>query len=98
MKGYEGFREDVEKCLKNAHYLHSMLFDAGVRSMLNERSSTVVFEKPPCQKFVRKWQLACQGDIAHVVVMPNIDGKKIETFVKELVQVRKEYTSAKQQH
>eukprot|EP00212_Chloropicon_laureae_P007137 CAMPEP_0197489536 /NCGR_PEP_ID=MMETSP1311-20131121/4299_1 /TAXON_ID=464262 /ORGANISM="Genus nov. species nov., Strain RCC856" /LENGTH=449 /DNA_ID=CAMNT_0043033859 /DNA_START=38 /DNA_END=1387 /DNA_ORIENTATION=- len=76
MKGYEGFRQDVTKCLKNAHYLHSLLFDAGIRTMLNERSSTVVFEKPPCQAFVRKWQLACQADIAHVVVMPNIDRKK----------------------
>jgi histidine decarboxylase len=88
MKGYEGFRQDVQKCLKNAHYLHSLLFSKGIRTMLNERSSTVVFEKPECQRFVRKWQLACQGDIAHVVVMPNIDREKIEAFVKELVETR----------
>ena len=35
--------------------------------MLNELSSTVVFERPREEAFVRKWQLACEGDIAHVV-------------------------------
>ena len=89
MKGYEGFREDVKRCLKNAHYLHSLLFSQGIRTMLNERSSTVVFEKPRSEKFVRKWQLACQGDIAHVVVMPIITKEKIEAFVKELCETRR---------
>lgn len=44
-----------------------MLEKAGVRTMLNELSSTVVFERPREEAFVRKWQLACEGDIAHVV-------------------------------
>ncbi|QDZ20871.1 pyridoxal phosphate-dependent transferase [Chloropicon primus] len=88
MKGYEGFTEDVKKCLKNAHYLHSLLFSKGIRTMLNERSSTVVFEKPNCGEFIRKWQLACQADIAHVVVMPNITKEKIDQFVGELMESR----------
>lgn len=45
-----------------------MLKRAGIRTMLNELSSTVVFERPTEEAFVRKWQLACEGDIAHVVV------------------------------
>ncbi|EFN53269.1 hypothetical protein CHLNCDRAFT_53969 [Chlorella variabilis] len=87
-KGYEGLRKDVEKCLRNAHLLKSMLDTAGVRTMLNELSSTVVFERPREESFVRKWQLACEGDIAHVVVMPNITIRKLETFVQELVESR----------
>ena len=113
----------------------SMLEKAGVRVMLNELSSTVVFERPREEAFVRKWQvrcaggggrsvvgkplallpmqrwpaalpasllrscsphpprlprpqLACEGDIAHVVVMPNITIRKLETFVQELVESR----------
>ena len=66
----------------------SMLDTAGVRTMLNELSSTVVFERPREESFVRKWQLACEGDIAHVVVMPNITIRKLETFVQELVESR----------
>lgn len=134
-----------------------MLEKAGVKVMLNELSSTVVFERPREEAFVRKWQvralfdagqlalcwlwcsasaglafvcsallrsvgaylpclvqgppappaagrllphlltlpasppmpqLACEGDIAHVVVMPNITIRKLETFVQELVESR----------
>ena len=65
-----------------------MLEKAGVKTMLNELSSTVVFERPREEAFVRKWQLACEGDIAHVVVMPNITIRKLETFVQELFESR----------
>lgn len=88
-KGYEGMRQDVEKCLENAHLLKDMLEKAGIRTMLNELSSTVVFERPEEEEFIRKWQLACEGDIAHVVVMPNITVPKLETFVAELIESRK---------
>ncbi|GAB4821741.1 hypothetical protein N2152v2_008787 [Parachlorella kessleri] len=87
-KGYEGMRKDVERCLRNAHLLKSMLQRAGVKTMLNELSSTVVFERPQEESFVRKWQLACEGDIAHVVVMPNITVSKLERFVQELIESR----------
>lgn len=56
--------------------------------MLNELSNTVVFERPLEEPFVRKWQLACEGTIAHVVVMPNITISKLEDFVQDYVQSR----------
>ncbi|KAG2448549.1 hypothetical protein HYH02_006440 [Chlamydomonas schloesseri] len=87
-KGYEGMRRDVEKCMRNAHVLKQMLESAGIRTMLNELSNTVVFERPKEEAFVRKWQLACEGDIAHVVVMPNITVEKLEEFVSDYVQSR----------
>lgn len=62
-----------------------MLEKAGIKSMLNELSNTVVFERPREETFVRKWQLACEGDIAHVVVMPNVDISKLEEFVQDYV-------------
>lgn len=95
LKGYEGLRKDVEKCLRNAHLLRDMLADAGIKTMLNELSSTVVFERPQDITFVRKWQLACEGDIAHVVVMPNITVEKLEHFVRELIESREQMASLK---
>lgn len=88
LKGYEGMRKDVEKCMRNAHVLKTMLESATIKTMLNELSNTVVFERPKEEAFVRKWQLACEGDIAHVVVMPNIDVDKLEEFVSDYVQSR----------
>ena len=93
-KGYEGMRKDVEKCLRNAMLLKAMLEQAGVKTMLNELSSTVVFERPLDEGFVRKWQLACEGDIAHVVVMPNITVAKLEKFVAELIESRARVATA----
>ena len=90
-KGYVGMRADVEHCLANAHLLQGMLESNGIKTMLNRLSSTVVFERPPCEAFVRKWQLACEGDVAHVVVMPNITPPKLEVFVKDLVECRRKF-------
>lgn len=93
LKGYEGMRKDVELCLRNAHLLLEMLEAAGVSCMLNDLSSTVVFERPREEEFVRKWQLACEGDIAHVVVMPNITVEKLQKFMGELVESRNKMTA-----
>jgi histidine decarboxylase len=91
-------RKDVEKCMRNAETLKQMLATAGIKSMLNELSNTVVFERPKEESFVRKWQLACEGDIAHVVVMPNVDINKLEEFVQDYVQSRARVSIAAAMH
>ncbi|KAL3504427.1 hypothetical protein ACH5RR_034268 [Cinchona calisaya] len=87
-KGYKGFQKDVQKCLRNAHYLKGRLRQAGISAMLNELSSTVVFERPQDEEFVRRWQLACEGNMAHVVVMPNVTIEKLDDFLNELMEGR----------
>ncbi|KAG6492025.1 serine decarboxylase 1-like [Zingiber officinale] len=87
-KGYQGFQKEVQKCLRNAHYLKNRLKEAGIGSMLNELSSTVVFERPKDEDFIRQWQLACEGNIAHVVVMPNVTIEKLDYFLRELLEKR----------
>ncbi|KAA0054920.1 serine decarboxylase [Cucumis melo var. makuwa] len=87
-KGYKGFQKEVQKCLRNAHYLKDRLLDAGISAMLNELSSTVVFERPRDEEFIRRWQLACEGSIAHVVVMPSVSQEKLDDFLAELVEKR----------
>ena len=87
-KGYDGIKKDVEKCMRNSRTLKQMLLEAGVKATLNDLSNTVVFERPKEEAFIRKWQLACEGGIAHVVVMPNVDIEKLELFVLDLVESR----------
>ena len=81
--GKERLNQKVKMCHANARLLCSMLKDRGVEAELNERSTTVVLTRPP-EPFVKHWQLACQGDIAHVVVMPNVTVEKIVMFVDEI--------------
>lgn len=83
-KGIDGLQDDVRNCFVNAAYLHEQLQKAGVHSERNDLSTTVVFERPN-KDFVHRWQLACEGDIAHVVVMPNITQEVIDDFVEQLV-------------
>ncbi|XP_052188164.1 serine decarboxylase-like [Diospyros lotus] len=87
-KGYKGFQKEVQKCLRNAHYLKDRLREAGISAMLNDLSSTVVFERPLDEEFVRKWQLACEGNMAHVIVMPNVTIEKLDNFLNELIEKR----------
>ncbi|KAG6390496.1 hypothetical protein SASPL_148231 [Salvia splendens] len=87
-KGYKGFQKEVQKCVRNAHYLKDRLRDAGISVMLNELSSTVVFERPRDEEFVRRWQLACERNMAHIVVMPNVTIEKLDCFLNELIQGR----------
>ncbi len=48
-------------------------------------SNTVVFGKPS-QRLIKKWQLAVYENWAHIIVMQNINRKKIDIFINELLQ------------
>ncbi|KAM0863734.1 hypothetical protein ACQ4PT_044380 [Festuca glaucescens] len=95
-KGYKGIRKEVQKCLRNAHYLANRLKEMGVSASLNALSNTVVFERPRDEAFVHRWQLACEGSITHVVVMPNVSIEKLDGFVEELVAKRSSWHEGKE--
>jgi histidine decarboxylase len=73
--------------MEGARYLRDKLTDAGFACRLNDLSSTVVFERPVDDAFIKRWQLACDEDIAHVVVMPNVTHQKIDVFVEEMCEM-----------
>ena len=87
-KGMQGIKRDVQHCMDTATYLRDELKKAGILAQLNDLSSTVVMERPAEEALVQRWQLACEEDIAHVVVMPNVTREKIDVFVKEFAQSR----------
>ena len=74
-----------------ARYLRDKLTAAGFSCRLNDLSSTVVLERPASDAFINRWQLACEEDIAHVVVMPNVTHVKIDRFVSELCEMERKY-------
>lgn len=86
MKGYAGLTKESETCIENANYLFERFKDADYPCMLNPFSTTVVFKKPP-EPVVRKWQLATEKDWAHIVVMQNIDKRKIDLFLQDMSEI-----------
>ncbi|KAI3994612.1 hypothetical protein MKX01_007904 [Papaver californicum] len=71
-KGFRGVQKEVEM----------------IGAMLNEFSNIVVFERPQNEELIQKWQLACQGNIAHIVVMPNVTIEKLDDFLSDLIEKR----------
>lgn len=74
--------------MDTARYLVNKLTDAGFTCRVNDLSSTVVLERPLDDNLIKRWQLACTEDIAHVVVMPNVTRHKIDRFVEELTECK----------
>jgi len=79
----DGFKKDVDKTMENAKYLVKELKKRNISTFKNSLSSTVIFERPN-EEFVKRWQLACTGNIAHVVVMPSVNKEKLDLFLKEI--------------
>jgi histidine decarboxylase len=90
-KGIAGIKRDVVHCMETARYLRDKLAENGLVCRLNDLSCTVVLERPMDEAFVKRWQLACEEDIAHVVVMPNVTRSKIDRFVDELIECTKQH-------
>ena len=71
----------VKLCLQNARLLAQMLNANGIEARTNRFSNTVVFPRPD-ERVIHEWQLACRGDWAHAVVMPNNTEAMLEEFVR----------------
>jgi histidine decarboxylase len=77
-KGKDGFLQDINTCIYLAEYLVDNISSA----WRNQNSITVVFPKPS-NELISKWQLATQGDISHVVVMPHVTKEKLDLFIED---------------
>lgn len=77
-KRVDGFRRDIEKCFEIADYATRCLGDSAWR---NHNSIIIVFPKPMDDWIVQKWQLATEGDIAHLCIMPHVTKEMIDMFV-----------------
>lgn len=83
-KGYEGFKAEGAACIKNAKYLKRQLDAMDYPDTGLFPNQIIVTFKKPSEKIVRKYQLATQGDMAHVVVMQHITKSRIDTFCEAL--------------
>ncbi|WP_375513370.1 histidine decarboxylase [uncultured Nostoc sp.] len=84
-RGYDGLAREANTCIDNAQYLFQQLQIREYPCMLNKFSNTVVFQKPS-QRLIKKWQLAVLENLAHIIVMQNINRNKIDIFINELLQ------------
>jgi histidine decarboxylase len=81
-KGQSGFRKDTLACIDTAQYLVDTV-DPSWGAWRNDLSPIVVMKRPP-EAVVKRWQLASQGKVSHVVAMPHVTKRKINLLVRDL--------------
>ncbi|MDH5300988.1 MAG: histidine decarboxylase [Gammaproteobacteria bacterium] len=89
--GMEGFRDMVAGCLDTAKYAVKVFNENGIAAWRNLNSVTVVFPRPS-SAVIRKWQLAVQNDIAHIITMPHVKQRHIDELLVDILRKDQEPT------
>lgn len=82
--GIEGLRSRYLHSLEVAQYCKEELLHLGIKAWSNPGAITVVFPKMP-DTIKNKWQLATEGNITHIICMPNVTKNQIDDFIKEVI-------------
>ena len=82
-RGVEGFSQIVNECLVCAEYAVEKLNAVGIAAWRNPHAITVVLPKPS-PVVLENWQLAVQGELAHIMVMPHVTREKIDTLLADI--------------
>ncbi|TXC82109.1 histidine decarboxylase [Luteibaculum oceani] len=87
--GLEGMKARYQHGLEMAKYCEARLKDLGLNAWRNPGALTVVIPKVP--KTIReKWQLATEGDISHIICMPNVTKDQLDMFFEDLINAKEE--------
>ena len=82
-KGRAGFTTIVNHCLAMADYAIQRFGDAGIKAWRNPNSITVVFPRQ-AEDVLKRWQIALQHDIAHIITMPHVTQRHIDQLVNDI--------------
>jgi histidine decarboxylase len=81
--GTEGFRQLVADCLALAAYAKAGIDALGLHAWTNPHSNIVVFDRPS-DALARKWGLALQRRIAHLITMPHVTREAVDGLISDL--------------
>ncbi|PKH52693.1 histidine decarboxylase [Tenacibaculum sp. Bg11-29] len=81
--GIKGLQKRYKDSLEVAEYCENELKNIGIKAWRNPNAITVVLPKMP-KSIKDKWQLATEGDIAHVICMPNVTKNQIDNFINDV--------------
>ena len=87
--GEEVWRETVRGMLNTAEYAVQRFNEHGISAWRHRNSPTVVFDRPSPEVFDR-WQIAPEGDVAHIITMPHVDFETIDQLVDDCSSPRLE--------
>ena len=89
--GADEWRETIRGMLDTAEYAVRRFNEHGISAWRHRNSPTVVFDRPSQQVFDR-WQIAPEGEVAHIITMPHVDFETIDRLVNDCISPRPEPT------
>jgi histidine decarboxylase len=81
--GLEGFKQIVPACLELADYAIAQLNRIHRHAWRHPYANTVVFDRPSSE-VTRYWQLACQGQLSHLITMPHVQPVDIDRLIVDI--------------
>ena len=90
--GKNGLKARVKKAQDLARYTEKELCRLGMNAWRNNEALTVVFDKPS-DDLCKKYQIASEGSIAHIICIPGLNKDLIDEFIKALVSERETIAS-----
>ncbi len=98
--GVEGFRQEVAGSVERAEYAIDKFREHGIEAWRNPFAITVVFLREyggVYSDVLRKWQIAAQGERAHMVVTRSTTREMIDRVVADLVAAREQVEQGRSQ-
>ena len=87
--GVEGLKERVARSRELADYAMQRFQENDIPCWKNINAITVVIPPQP-KKVAAKWQLATEGDLSHVICMPNVTEKQIDNLIEDIAAAKEE--------
>ena len=81
--GIDGFPEIIANCLRMSDYAIKKLNELDCHAWRHSYSNTVVFDRPAAP-VTQRWQLACQGNISHLLTMPHVTMAQLDRLVADI--------------
>ena len=95
-KKMNGFKEDIYKCMYLAQWFTNLMKEKGIDAWINNYSITVIFPRPS-DFLIKKWALATENEISHVIVMPHVTKKLLLEFLDDYMKDKKKVIDDNQQ-
>ena len=87
--GEHEWRETVGGMLDTAEYAVNRFNEHGINAWRHRNSPTVVFDRPS-QGVFNRWQIAPEGDVAHIITMPHVDFETVDRLVDDCISPHSE--------
>jgi len=88
--GAEGFKKLAHECLEVAQYAIEKFEEAGVPAWRNEHGITVIFPRPS-DAIIKKWALAPECDIVHVITVGHVTRDTIDKLCADVLEDYREH-------